>query len=114
MHDDVAIIDYHPALARLPFLLAPPAVFLTDGLQCCLCQGVQHSVAGAGAEHEVVREGSHINQIQQKDILAFLGIKGADYRAGQFKSIQDTPRVVRWFSAHAPEARGGGIGRVRP
>ena len=44
---------------------------LVHGIDGCVCQGIEHAVAGAGAQDEVVGKGSDIFDVEQENVLAF-------------------------------------------
>ncbi len=92
MHDHVAVINHHPALARFALLAAALVVLGAHALQRAVCQGIQHAVAGAGADHKVIGEGRYILDVQQENVLTFLVFERIDNGMGQFEWVQAAPR----------------------
>ena len=71
MHNNVPIVNNDPAFVRLPLFLALLAVCLMDGIDGCVCEGAEHAVAGAGAQHEIVGKGCNVFDVEQEDVFAF-------------------------------------------
>jgi len=65
MHDYVAVVDQQPAITRVTLYLGFLAVFEAYIFQYSFGQGVQHTVAGARAEHEIVGKGSNTLDVEQ-------------------------------------------------
>ncbi len=91
MEHHVAVVHDDPAIARLA--LFPPflAELAADSFQGAICERIEHAVAGAGADHKVVRKGGHLFDIEQEDVLAFFVFEQIDDRMGKFKRIQESP-----------------------
>ena len=92
MHHDIAVIHYHPAFAGFALLTAFLAVFSADRVQCAIGQRIQHAVAGAGADHKVVGEGSDLFDVQQEDVFPFLVLQQVDNGVCEFKWFQESPQ----------------------
>jgi hypothetical protein len=78
MHDYIAIIHNKPALARLPFQATFFLVIPFGGLQHTFCQGVEHTVAGAVADNEIIGKRSDIFDVKEQDVLALFVLQGFD------------------------------------
>ena len=76
MHDDVAIIDNHPAIAREALLLPLLLMFGADIFYGGFGERVDHAVAGAGTDDEIVSKRNNFFQVNQDDIFAFFIFKG--------------------------------------
>ena len=93
MHHHVAVIHDHPAVAREALFFAFLAMFFADILQYRVGEGVEHTVAGAGAEDKVIGKGNHIFDVKQDDILPLFILKGVDDFTCQFECVQNSPQV---------------------
>ncbi len=71
MHDYIPIVNNDPAFARLSLYLTLLAVCLMHGIDGGVCEGAEHTVAGAGAQDEVVGKGCDVFDVEQEDVLAF-------------------------------------------
>jgi len=60
MHDHIAIIEYEPAFLGLPFYAALFLIIFLCGLEHAFRERVQHAVAGAVADHEIIGKGCYI------------------------------------------------------
>jgi hypothetical protein len=89
--DDISIINDDPAAIRRPFNSSLFLVFLAGLLHHSIGKGIQHAVAGASTDNEVICEGCDLFDIQQEDILSFLFFKGIDDRVRKFQGIQGSP-----------------------
>ena len=71
MHDRIANIHHEPTVFGMAFDagwgLELLVRFLADGV----CQGVQHPVAGTGANNKIVSEGSYFMNVQKDNIFTF-------------------------------------------
>jgi hypothetical protein len=65
VHDHIAVVYHQPAIAGFALFTAFFLVLLPHAFQDCFGQGVQHAVAGAVAEHEVVGERGNAVKIEQ-------------------------------------------------
>jgi hypothetical protein len=88
VHDHVAVVHYQPAVAGFAFQPAFLFMLCTHVIYDRFCQGVQHAVAGAVADDEVVGEGGNVFQIEQQNVFALFFFQGVDDGAGKFKCVQ--------------------------
>ncbi len=91
MHDNIAIIHYHPAVAGKPLLPPLFAVFLADVIDGGIGQRVKHTVAGAGANNKVVGKRDNAFQVDQDNIFTLFVFQGVYNFAGKFKRVQISP-----------------------
>ena len=113
MHDHCAKIHYHPPGGWLAFAAAFHLVRFTDFFQHAVGQRIQHAIAGAGADDEIVSKIHYFLQIYQNDLLALFFFQGIDDCVSQVKRFQtfiveNTPRSARparvmRFDGVAPE-----------
>ena len=93
MDDHIAVIHDHPAVAGEALFFAlfsmPGADILDDGFG----KGVDHAVAGASANNEIIGKGDDIFQVDQDDILALFIFQGIYDFAGKFECVQISPQL---------------------
>jgi len=63
VYHDRAVVHHHPAILRIALHAAFVVVHLPHFLQDCIRQGIQHPVAGGGAEHEIICKRSNLLDI---------------------------------------------------
>jgi hypothetical protein len=56
-------------------------------------KGIEHAVAGAGADHEIVGKGYNLLDVDQYDVLSLLILQGVDNFPGKVESFQKAPLV---------------------
>jgi hypothetical protein len=66
-------------------------MFIADVFNGGFGERVQHAVAGASADDEVVGKGDDVFQVDQDDVLAFFVFKGVYDFTCKFKSVQGSP-----------------------
>lgn len=91
MHDHVPEIHHHPAVAGKSLLFALLLIFLADVVHGGAGERVQHAVAGAGADDEIVGERNDVFQVQQDDVFPFFIFKGVYDFTSEFKCVQMSP-----------------------
>ena len=66
-----------------------------------VCQRVQHAIAGAGTDHEVISERNNFLNVDQDDILALFIFEGIYDFTCEFERIQESPllEITLWASA---------------
>ena len=100
MHDHVAIIHDNPAVARQALFFALLMMFGAHIVQRRVGECVQHAVAGAGTDDEIICEGNHILDVDQDDILALFIFEGIYDFTCEFERIQESPllEIALWAS----------------
>ena len=76
MHDHVAIIHDDPTVAGKSLLFALLLVFLANIIQRGAGECVQHAVAGAGADDEIIGKRCDVFQVEQDDVLPLFVFEG--------------------------------------
>lgn len=71
MHDDIAKIEQYPSIAGVAFYLSFFLVLLADVFLRGFGKRIQHTVAGAGADNEVICKRYNFFYINQDNIFAF-------------------------------------------
>ena len=84
MHHHVAEVEHEPAFARLSFHAAFFLVVLLGRFQNTLGKRVEHTVAGPGADHEVVGKRCYILDVEKQDVFALFVLQGFDDFMGKF------------------------------
>jgi len=87
----VTVVEHDPSTGRIAFDLSFLLVVLADGFVHALGERVEHTVAGAVADDEVIGERSYILDVDQQDVFAFFIFQGIDDGAGKFESFQVSP-----------------------
>ena len=78
MYDHIAIIQHQPAFLGLA--LDPPLflMVLFGGFQHAFGERVQHAVAGAVANHEIICKGRDVLDVQKQDVFTLFVLQGGD------------------------------------
>ena len=95
MQYHVAVIHHHPAVAGIAGFASLLAVVFADAFHHAVCQRIQHAVAGAGADDEVIGKLDDLLQVEQYDVLAFFIFQSVDDGAGKFECVQVSPHDKR-------------------
>lgn len=98
MDHDVLEISHHPAIAGLPLDVEEVIEFLFDEFPQRSGQRLQHAVAGAVADDEIIRKCGDLVNIKQKNIFGFLVLQEVDDLMRFFDGLQFTPRYLRWVN----------------
>ncbi len=91
MNNDIPKIHHHPAVAGKPLFFPLPSVFLADVVHSGIGKGIEHTVAGAGANNKIIGKGNDIFQVHQDDVFPFFVFQGVYNFAGKFERIQVSP-----------------------
>ncbi|HLE90238.1 MAG TPA: hypothetical protein VI753_03740, partial [Anaerolineales bacterium] len=73
-------------------------------------QRVQHAVAGAAANHEVICEGGDVLDVQKQDVFALFVLQGGDDFMCKFECVQLSP-LLWYVIASRSVAKQSPIGR---
>ena len=65
MQYNIAVVHHQPAAASLALYAAFLFMLFSHTFHDSLCQSVQHAIAGAVAEHEIIGEGCDVFQFKQ-------------------------------------------------
>ena len=93
MDNHVAIIHNDPAGIGCPFDAAFFVVLLARFVIDTVRKRVQHAVAGAGADDEIIGKGCDFVNIEQDNIFALLFFQGIYNGMSKIKRFQFSPRV---------------------
>lgn len=75
MHDHVAKIHDDPAFAGLALLASLFAMLGADCIHQAVRKRIQHTVAGAVGNDEIIGKGCNILDVEQQNIFSFLVFK---------------------------------------
>ena len=92
MNDHIAIIQHQPAFTRLAFDSAFFPMMRARGFEHGFGERVEHAVAGAVAQDEIICKGCNVFDIEEEDVFALFVLQGVDYRMGKVKRFQRSPR----------------------
>jgi hypothetical protein len=76
MDDNIAIVYDDPAVAGEALQFSLFSVFGTNVVDDSFCERVHHSVAGTGANDEIVSKRDDLFNVQQNDVFPFFVFKG--------------------------------------
>ena len=91
MHNHIAIIHNHPAIAGKTLFPALPPVFLADVVDSGVSKRIEHAVAGTGADNKIVGKRDNTSQVDQDNVLTLFIFKGVHNFTGKFECVQDSP-----------------------
>lgn len=83
MQHNIAEINDYPTVMGKSLLFCFLFILFADFVYGGVCQGIKHTVAGAGANNKVVGKGRNIFDVHQYDIFAFFIFEGVDNIAGK-------------------------------
>ena len=91
MHDHITEVHHQPAFAGLAFDATSLLIISFCGFEHAFRQCVQHTVAGAVAQYEIISKGGDVLNIQQQNIFTLLILQGVDDLMGKFECVQVSP-----------------------
>lgn len=91
MDNHIAIIHDNPAVSGVPLFFGFLFELLANIVDGTAGERVEHSVAGAGTNDEIIGEGGYAFQVEQDNVFPFFVFKGVDDFAGKIKCIQSSP-----------------------
>jgi len=92
MHDHISKVHHQPAFARLTFDAASFLVIFFCGFEHALGQRVQHTVAGAIAQDEIISKGCDILDVKQQNVFALFILQGVDDFMCKVECVQVSPQ----------------------
>jgi hypothetical protein len=78
MHNDIAVVQDEPAFFRLSFHTTFFLVILLGGFQHGLGKRVEHSVAGAITDDEIIGKRCNVFNVEKQDVFALFVLQGRD------------------------------------
>ncbi|CAG0955450.1 hypothetical protein ARNL5_00457 [Anaerolineae bacterium] len=94
MHNHIAIIHNHPAVAGKTLFSAFPPMFLAHVVDNGISKRIKHAVAGTGTDNKIVGKGNNAFEVDQDDIFTLFVFKGIYNFTGKFKGIQVSPHAL--------------------
>jgi len=94
MHNNIAVIQHEPALLGLPFDASFFLMFLFGGLQNAFSKRVEHPVAGAVANDEIICKRRDVFDVKKQDVLALFVLQGGDDFMCKFECVQISPLFI--------------------
>jgi hypothetical protein len=91
MHDHIAVIQHEPTLLGLPFDASFFLMFLFGCLQHTFGKRVEHPVAGAVANDEIICKRRDVFDVEKQDVLALFVLQGGDDFMCEFECVQISP-----------------------
>lgn len=91
MHNHIAKVHDQPAFARFPFHAALLFVVRFGCLQHTFGERIEHAVAGAVAEDEIIGKGGNPLDVEKQDVFALFVLQGFDDFMGKFECVQVSP-----------------------
>lgn len=93
MHDHVAEVHHQPALLRSAVHAAFLFVVVFHGFEHALGERVQHAVAGAVADDEIVGKCRDILDVEEQDVLSLFVFQGFDDLMCKVECVQVSPHI---------------------
>ena len=94
MHDDIAIVKYEPAFMGLSLDASFSLMCLFGRFQYAFREGVQHTVAGAVANYEIICKRRDVFDVKQQDVFTLSVLQGIDDFMCKFECVQISPLHV--------------------
>jgi len=91
MDHHIAEVHDQPTLARLPFHASLLFIVFFGGFEHPFGKRVQHTVAGAVADHEIVGKRGDIFDVEKQDVFALFVLQGVDDFMGKIECVQVSP-----------------------
>ena len=94
MHNYVTIIEHEPAFLSLPFDPSFFLMFLFGCFQHTFGKRVEHTVAGAVANDEIICKRRDVFDVEKQDVFALFVLQGSDNYMCKFECVQISPHDV--------------------
>jgi hypothetical protein len=91
MYNDITIVEHKPAFLRLALHPSFFLIFVFRGLQNAFGERVEHPVAGAVANDEVICKRRDVFDVEKQDVLALFVLQGSDDFMCKFECVQISP-----------------------
>ena len=91
MHDHISIVKQEPAFLGLAFYAALFLIVFLGCFQYPFGKRIQHTVAGAVAEDEIVGEGRNVLNVEKQDVFALSILQGFNDFMCKFECVQISP-----------------------
>lgn len=91
MYNDIPIIEHEPAFPGLTLHSSLFLIFVFCRLQYTFGKRVEHTVAGAVANDEVICKRRDVFDIEKQDVFALFILQGSDDFMREFECVQISP-----------------------
>ena len=93
MHNHITIVEQEPTFLGLPFYAALFLIVFLGRFQYPFGKRIQHTVAGAVAEDEIVGEGRNVLNVEEQDVFALSILQGFNDFMCKFECVQISPHI---------------------
>ena len=93
MHDHIPIVEQKPAFVGLPLYAAFFLIVFLGRFQHPFGKRIQHTVAGAITEDEIIGKGRNVLDVQKQDVFALSILQGFNNFMCKFECVQISPHV---------------------
>ena len=94
MDDHIPIIEHKPAFLRLSFDTAFFLVVLLGRFQHAFGKRVEHTVAGAVADDEIIGKRCNVFDVEKQDVFTLFVLQGGDDFMCKFECVQISPHEM--------------------
>jgi hypothetical protein len=91
----------------LPFHAALFLVILLGGFKHAFGERIQHAVAGAIADDEIISERCDVFDVEEQDVFTLFVLQGGDDFMCKFECVQISPHKVEVATFLTPSVRTG-------
>jgi hypothetical protein len=96
VQDHIAKVSDHPAISCQALLFALLLEFDTNVIQYGIREGIDHAIAGAGADDEIISKGNNFLNIDQDNIFPLFIFQGVDDFTSKFQCVQGSPHSLKF------------------
>ena len=93
MENDVTKIHDHPTVTREALLFPLLLMLYADIFNNGFCESIDHAVAGAGTNNEIIGKGYDIFQVNKDDVFSLFIFKGVYDFTSKFQCVQISPQL---------------------
>jgi len=91
MHDYIPVVEHKPAFLSLPFDASFFLMFLFGCLQHTFGERVEHPVACAVANDEIICKRRDVFDVEKQDVFTLFVLQGGDNFMCKFECVQISP-----------------------
>ena len=96
MQYHIAKISDHPAIASQALLFSLLLIFNANIIHHRIREGIDHAVAGTGADDEIISKGNNFLNIDQDNIFTLFIFQGVDDFTSKFQCVQGSPHSLKF------------------
>ncbi len=96
MQDHIAKVGDHPAITGQTLFFTLLLVFNTNVINHGIGKGIDHAIAGAGANDEIISKGNDFLNVDQDNILPFFIFQGVNNFTSKFQCVQGSPHSLKF------------------